>query len=147
MRAGGRRAPGLLLAGLTLLGLALPGPAGAEGLGTIPPCVPVADPPQHPERHERHERVGLFRDTAWLFLRAYQIGVSPGDGDRCGLSPSCSDYTAQAVRRDGVLLGGWLGAARILSSHRDPDLPLCTDGGRVLRRDPPQEGAFWRRSR
>lgn len=125
-----------------LLGAALAAPPG------IPACSELApDAWQRVSaRGHSEERVGLFKNTAWLFLRAYKVGVSTGDGDRCGMYPSCSAYTWRAVKRNGPVLGGWLGAARIMANHRDPDMALCTDGRRLLRVDLPEEGEFWRTS-
>lgn len=114
--------------------------AVAEALA-LPQCAPTdrAAPTE--------ERVGLFKNTAWLYLRLYKVGMSKGDGDRCGMFPSCSSYTWQAVQAEGPVLGGWMGAARMMADHRDGDLPLCVEGDRLLRLDLPAEGVFWRRSR
>lgn len=124
------------------LGAAL-GSAHAAAPARFPACADLSPDAWGPEAQER---VGLWKNTAWLFLRAYKVGASKGDGDRCGMHPSCSAYTWQAVQRNGPLLGGWLGAGRILASHRDPALPLCRDGERLLRVDLPEEGELWRRS-
>lgn len=35
----------------------------------------------------------------------------------CRYSPSCSEYTKQAIEKYGILKGGYLGAKRILSCH------------------------------
>lgn len=114
--------------------------AGSQALA-IPTCSTSA------EVHRSEERVGFFKNTAWLYLRLYKVGMSKGDGDRCGMHPSCSTYTWQAVQQEGPVLGGWLGAARMMSDHRDGDLPLCVEGDKLLRVDRPAEGVFWRRSR
>lgn len=81
--------------------------------------------------------VGLFSNTARLYLTVWRLGMTPGDGDRCGMFPSCSTYTLHQVRTKGPVLGAWLGAARIMADHRDPDLPLCRRGRRLYRVDLP----------
>ncbi|MCB9746153.1 MAG: membrane protein insertion efficiency factor YidD [Alphaproteobacteria bacterium] len=53
---------------------------------------------------ERPVSHGLLDATAHLGLRIWQTAISPGDGPRCPLRPSCSLYARQAVSRDG--LGG-----------------------------------------
>lgn len=127
-----------------VLGAALVlGPALAAPPARIPACADLGPDAWAPQP----ERVGLFTNTAWIFLRLYKVGASKGDGDRCGMHPSCSAYTWQAVQAEGPILGGWLGAGRILADHRDPRLPLCRDGDRLLRVDLPAEGAFWRSPR
>ncbi len=50
-------------------------------------------------------------------LRAYRYVLSPFLGNRCRFHPSCSSYTEEAVRRFGVLRGGWLGMKRIGRCH------------------------------
>ena len=43
-------------------------------------------------------------------VRAYQLLISPWLGRPCRHSPSCSAYAVEALRRFGVLRGGWLTA-------------------------------------
>jgi putative membrane protein insertion efficiency factor len=52
-----------------------------------------------------------------LLLRAYKILISPLFAGACRFTPSCSDYTAEAVARHGVLRGGWLGIVRLARCH------------------------------
>lgn len=47
-------------------------------------------------------------------IRAYQRWVSPGFPRRCKYEPTCSDYTAQAIRELGPARGLILGAWRLL---------------------------------
>jgi putative membrane protein insertion efficiency factor len=70
--------------------------------------------------------------VALLLLRTYKILVSPLFAGSCRFLPSCSDYTAEAIGRYGVVRGGWLGLKRLgrchpLGSHGHdpvPDLKL-----------------------
>ena len=52
-----------------------------------------------------------------LPLRLYKIFVSPLLGPACRFYPTCSDYTAQALERHGVLKGLFLGARRLVRCH------------------------------
>lgn len=73
----------------------------------------------------------------WLALRLirlYQATLSLDHGwfkamyphGYCKFHPSCSEYTAQAIERYGVVRGTWLGAKRVLRCNpwtaggRDP---------------------------
>ena len=50
-------------------------------------------------------------------VRAYQYLVSPWLGSPCRHAPSCSAYAVEALRRFGVLRGGWLTARRLARCH------------------------------
>ena len=50
-------------------------------------------------------------------IRAYQLLISPLLGPRCRHLPSCSEYTAEAIRLHGPVRGGWLGLRRIVSCN------------------------------
>lgn len=114
--------------------------AAIFGQPTIPRCATL-----HARAHAAdEERVGTFRNAAWLGLRAYQVFVSPSDGMRCSMYPSCSRYTIEAVQRRGPILGGFMGTARILARHSDPDLPLCRAAGRLYTYNPPRDDEWWR---
>jgi putative membrane protein insertion efficiency factor len=52
-----------------------------------------------------------------LLIRGYQRVVSPALPSSCRFSPSCSQYTLEAIERYGVWRGGWLGARRIVRCH------------------------------
>lgn len=54
--------------------------------------------------------------VVWL-IRGYQWLISPWLGNRCRFEPSCSNYALIALRRHGLLLGGWLVVRRIGRCH------------------------------
>ncbi len=94
-------------------------------------------------RRATRERVGLFRNTAWLALRTWQVVVSPGDGATCTKYPSCSSYGVRAIREQGAL-APFLTAHRLLSDHGDPSHERCLVNGRVHLYDPVEHSVFWR---
>lgn len=63
------------------------------------------------------ERPGLATRVAVTLLRAYQLLVSPWLGSHCRFAPSCSAYAIDAIRRHGVLAGGWRTAGRLARCH------------------------------
>jgi len=50
-------------------------------------------------------------------IRFYQAGISPFTPASCRYSPTCSQYTLEALEKHGLFKGGWLGIKRIASCH------------------------------
>ncbi|MFN1836090.1 membrane protein insertion efficiency factor YidD [Balneola sp. MJW-20] len=50
-------------------------------------------------------------------VRFYQLAISPWMGKSCRYSPTCSQYTIEAIREWGAIKGSWLGLKRISSCH------------------------------
>ena len=55
----------------------------------------------------------FFRRALCLPIRAYQLVLSPWIGRSCRFTPTCSNYTMQAIRTHGCIKGILLGAWRI----------------------------------
>ncbi len=56
----------------------------------------------------------------WLLLgliRIYRRGISPLFPPRCRFYPTCSEYAETALRRYGVVRGGWMAVKRLLKCH------------------------------
>lgn len=47
----------------------------------------------------------------------YEKMVSPADGSRCDLYPTCADYGYQAIQKHGPLIGGWMACDRLMRDH------------------------------
>ena len=52
-----------------------------------------------------------------LLIRGYQLVISPLLGPRCRFTPTCSQYGIEALRRFGMIKGGWLTVKRVLKCH------------------------------
>jgi len=56
--------------------------------------------------------------TPFVFLvKIYQHLISPLLPATCRYSPSCSQYTLEALQKHGLFKGGWLSLKRILSCN------------------------------
>jgi uncharacterized protein len=54
----------------------------------------------------------------FIFLvRFYQAAISPYTPAACRFEPTCSHYTAEALKKHGLFKGGWLAIKRITSCH------------------------------
>jgi putative membrane protein insertion efficiency factor len=58
-----------------------------------------------------------------LFVRLYQLIISPLLGPRCRFYPSCSDYAIEAIQYYGLFLGAWLALKRLIRCQ-----PFCQGG-------------------
>jgi len=59
----------------------------------------------------------MLRRILQLFVRAYQVTLSPLFGDCCRFTPSCSEYMIEALEVHGAVKGTLLGLRRILRCH------------------------------
>ncbi|MCB8816819.1 membrane protein insertion efficiency factor YidD [Desulfosporosinus shakirovi] len=57
----------------------------------------------------RHILIGM--------IRLYQVLISPLKGQTCRFYPSCSEYSAQALLKYGLIKGSWKSIKRILKCH------------------------------
>ena len=47
----------------------------------------------------------------------YRYSISPLLPSSCRYTPTCSQYTIEAVKKHGIIKGGWLSIKRIGSCH------------------------------
>jgi len=59
----------------------------------------------------------IFKRIFIFLIRVYQAVLSPMLGAHCRHSPSCSQYTIEAILEWGAFKGLWLGAKRIGRCH------------------------------
>jgi len=52
-----------------------------------------------------------------VLVKIYQIFISPLFPSSCRYSPTCSNYTIEALQKHGLIKGGWLSIKRILSCN------------------------------
>ena len=52
-----------------------------------------------------------------FLIRFYQTAISPFTPATCRYSPTCSQYALEALKKHGIVKGGWLAFKRILSCN------------------------------
>lgn len=58
-----------------------------------------------------------MKTIALGLIRFYKRFISPALPPSCIYTPTCSQYTYDAIDKYGVLRGSWLGLRRILRCH------------------------------
>jgi putative membrane protein insertion efficiency factor len=58
-----------------------------------------------------------MKTVTLALIRFYKFAISPLLPSSCRFTPTCSEYTYQAIDKFGVLRGGWLGMRRIARCH------------------------------
>jgi len=68
-------------------------------------------------------RMNLAQHLLVLLIRFYRLALSPlknalfGPGGSCRFTPTCSEFTLEAVRSHGATRGAWLGLRRLVRCH------------------------------
>ncbi len=77
-------------------------------------------------------------------IRVYQAWLSPVYGDHCPMTPSCSHYAVDAIRKHGPVLGIVMTSGRLMHEADERRVaPIRTSGGRYLFFDPVENNDFW----
>ncbi|WP_137402625.1 membrane protein insertion efficiency factor YidD [Echinicola rosea] len=59
----------------------------------------------------------ILRKIAVFPVLFYQYLISPMFPGACRYTPTCSQYTKEAILKHGIIKGGWLAIKRIASCH------------------------------
>ncbi len=77
-------------------------------------------------------------------IHFFQRHISPVDGDRCSMAPTCSHYSSQALQKHGAFLGFMMSADRIVHEYEEQRfVPVLWDGMRSRFYDPVENNDFW----
>ncbi len=77
-------------------------------------------------------------------IRAYQAWLSPVYGDRCPMTPSCSHYAVDAIRKHGPIVGIVMTSGRLMHEADERKVaPIRKTGERYLFFDPVENNDFW----
>lgn len=64
-----------------------------------------------------HKLQKLLRHILLLPVYLYRYSISPLLPSSCRYTPTCSQYTVEAILKYGILKGGWLSVKRIVSCN------------------------------
>ncbi|MDJ0783756.1 MAG: membrane protein insertion efficiency factor YidD [Desulfosarcinaceae bacterium] len=121
---------GLIVATAAILTIWQPMVASAQSSSEHPSAIALSEPLSSPLA----QQIGFFR----RFL-------SRADGDRCPMTPSCSTYALQSLRKHGSLKGWVMTCDRLLRCGRDEihRNPVVREGHRRRIYDPVSNNDFW----
>ncbi|HUJ76771.1 MAG TPA: membrane protein insertion efficiency factor YidD [bacterium] len=126
----------------------LPPPAPPSLRGPLPgstPQAPLGGPRQPDFRTILGEPATSAATAGPLgLLEFYRTVISPLDGPHCHMAPTCSLYSQQAFKEEGVLLGFLLTADRLLHEADEEQLvPSYEQGGSRHYLDPLENNIYW----
>jgi len=79
----------------------------------------------------------------WM-LKFYQNFISPLDGDRCPMYPTCSRYSVLAIRKHGPVIGIMMTADRLIhESDERKYARMARIGDHFRYLDPVENNDFW----
>ncbi|MBI5748701.1 MAG: membrane protein insertion efficiency factor YidD [Nitrospinae bacterium] len=79
-----------------------------------------------------------------LSVKFFQNFISPVDGDRCSMSPTCSAYSREAIKKYGAIKGFVMTADRLIHEIDEQRFAAFIRKGNSLRfYDPPENNDFW----
>jgi len=77
-------------------------------------------------------------------VRFFRKVISPVDGDRCTMAPTCSHFGLQAIKKHGALIGFMMTADRIVHEYEEQRfVPTRWDGTSYRFLDPVENNDFW----
>jgi putative membrane protein insertion efficiency factor len=65
----------------------------------------------------KRSKTGPVAFLLLVLIRTYQLTLSALIGRHCRHEPSCSYYTAEAIKKHGAWAGFWLGLFRVVRCH------------------------------
>ena len=84
---------------------------------------------------------GVILKNGIIFFSKY---ISPVDGDRCNMYPTCAAYSRQAIEKHGFVFGMLLTADRLIHEANETDsAPLVRIYDRLRYLDPVSNNDFW----
>ncbi len=91
----------------------------------------------------KNENISLFNPFVAL-VKGFQKIISPVDGDRCNMYPTCSAYSIDAFRKHGTIKGLLLTIDRLLHGPDEHGFaPIIIKHGVYRYYDPVERNDFW----
>jgi hypothetical protein len=102
---------------------------------------------QKGEENVNQNNNDISSPMAFLLMKGitlFQDYISPVDGDRCPMKPTCSAYALYAMKKHGFFIGAMMTADRLI--HESDEIryaPAIIQGESVRFYDPVSNNDFW----
>lgn len=113
-------------------------------------CGDSSDPWNFTEKYGKDKQPGVQGNSspaARFFIEGVNVFreyVSPVDGDRCMMHPSCTTYSIEAVRKHGIIIGYIMTIDRLIHENNEMDFARVTGEGEGARfQDSVENNDFW----
>ena len=84
-----------------------------------------------------------FNALIWA-VDGFQEFISPVDGDRCTMYPTCSAYSKEAIKKYGTVKGFIMTSGRLLHEADESSYaPIINIHGKLRYYDPVENNDFW----
>jgi hypothetical protein len=136
---------GVTAAVLLLAQTAHAGPWGPWSTSSDAPAILSRADSETAPREQPEQQPGSIAATPFLWLLAfYQKAIGPVTGGRCPMYPTCSQYSVQALRKHGPVIGIAMTADRLIHELDEQRfVPLSKVGSRYRFLDPVENNDFW----
>ncbi len=112
--------------------------------GDAPALTTAADTELSPSKQTSPTEYSIAGTPFIWLVKFYQKFISPVDGDRCPMYPTCSQYSIQAMHKHGPVIGIVMTADRLMHEADERDfVPARKVGSRYRFIDPVENNDFW----
>ena len=120
--------------------------AAEWGPWSVEESAPVVTSPKtvEPATTDRDRRQSLPAQFLIGSVRFFQRFISPVDGTRCTMTPTCSHFSIQAIEAHGPIIGFMMTADRIVHEQEEQQyVPIVRRGTDLRYYDPVENNDFW----
>lgn len=136
-----RLAPACILAALVCCALPCRGWAAA-GEPFVPWDYTTSSPANEPKA--AHEEQSAGARALLSTIRFYQRFISPVKGERCPMTPTCSAYAVEAIKKHGFFIGWMMTADRLIHEGDEKrSARAVVRNNKVSFYDPVANNDFW----